>query len=317
MIEENYYSDTAFDSSQPVIQKPAPDKKTFAQRSADNHALKGNGVHCMEYSANQDIRVIETLNDDSADAKAEKNHPGHEYIFWSGFKNPRVKVAFISSFAGFTLFGTIICSVIFLFPNGFDQDWLEWVALSVGLPFLIYILGTTALRNNWIKDKNNTELSRRTGIVTFSWKKERVSYPFIEFDPTMQSIVDRTGMVSYQLVLMHRYTGQFCRNPHSRYHKWQVELDWEELQHYMDISKPLPDTATMEIVRLKDPTTKVWDEQNNRPKDYWKNLSEDDASKMVDLSEKHAQHFPFGQTREQAMILGWQASGIGEGDWQQ
>jgi len=200
---------------------------------------------------------------------------------------------------------------------GFTKEYLKGILLLFILPLLLYKLGKTALNKNWVKDKHNTILNRRTGLVSFTWARKPVSYPFAEFDATMQSVVDRTGIVRYHLILMHRYTGHFCREPGGRFDQWEVEVMWEELQHYMDISKPLPDTAQMECFRHKDPVTQAWDQQHHRPADYWKNFkTEQNARKLKEQSKPHAQRFPFGKTQQEAIILGWQPSGVGEGDWQ-
>ncbi len=313
----SYYETTAFDSSNPVPQKPAPEKQSLAQRSAETHALHGRGLRCGEYAAIQDMRAVDLLNDESPDALAQKQLPGQEYIIWRGLKNPRVKVQFITWFAGFLTIASGFTFLIAPFSHGFTQELIEGFFLFFIIPFIIYKLGKTALRKNWVKDKNNTEFNRRTGLVTFTWNRKRVSYPFAEFDPTMQSVVDRTGIVRYHLILMHRYTGQFCREPGGEYDQWRVELLWELYQQFMDIAKPLPDTAQFECFRHRDPVTKAWDERHHRPAVYWKNFKDEKAAnKLKEKSAQHAQHFPFGKTRRDAEILGWQASGVGEGDWQ-
>jgi len=317
MKHDNYYATTAFDSSNTVSQKPIPEPQTLAQRSAETHALQGHGCHCGEYAAIEDMRAVEFLNDTSSGAMADRELPGQEYIRWRGFKNPRVKVEVITTLMFYSLFGSIPFSLFAIFIFGLTIKWFEWVIFTVGVPYLIYKLGKTALRKNWVKDKHNTEINRRTGMVTFTWSRKRVSYPFTGFDPTMQSVVDRTGIVRYHLILMHRYTGQFCREPGGQYDKWRVELLWEEMQHFMDISKPLPDIPRLECFRQNDPVTKAWDKQHQRPTDYWKDMKDEDvANQLKEKSMQHAQHFPFGKTRQEAEILGWQPSGLGEGDWQ-
>jgi len=73
----------------------------------------------------------------------------------------------------------------------------------------------------------------------------------------------------------------------------------------MDIAQPLPDIPKYEAFRHKDPVTKTWDETNQRPREYWKSIYSGKATKMKEQSAQHAQHFPFGQTREQAIQMVW------------
>ncbi|MFV1985256.1 MAG: hypothetical protein ACC657_17035 [Thiohalomonadales bacterium] len=317
MNPTTYYETTAFDSSNPVAQKTAPELESlsFVEKSAKAHALSGRGLQCREYTAVQDMDVVSVLNNNSLSDIAETDPLGQEETTWRGYKNPRVKVEVITMLAAIVAVIGGSGSVLLGFIIDFDETWLYTVLIWLVFPFFIYKLGKTALKKNWVKDNHNTLINRRTGLVTFTWKRKRVSYPFAEFDPTLQSIVGRSGLVSYHLVLMHRYTGQFCREPGGEYDQWKVELYWEELQHFMDISKPLPDVPKFEAFRHKDPVTKAWDETNQRPKDYWKSIYTGKAEKMKEKSVQHAQHFPFGKTREQAISLGWQPSGIGEG-WQ-
>jgi len=85
----------------------------------------------------------------------------------------------------------------------------------------------------------------------------------------------------------------------------------------MDISKPLTDIPRLECFRDRDPITKSWDEQHHRPVDYWKKMKDEEVGNVLkEQSAQHAQQFPFGKTRREAENLGWQASGVGEGDWQ-
>jgi hypothetical protein len=234
---------------------------------------------------------------------------------WRGLKNPRVKVEVITKLTGIWIIFTAFSFLVLPFLIGFTQTLLESFIYFLIIPILIYKLGKTALRKNWVKDKNNTVLNRRTGMVTFSWLGKEVSYPFAEFDPAMQTVVDRTGMLYYHLILMHRYTGQFTREPGSQFDVWKVELYWEELQRFMDISQPLQDTPDLEFYRDHDPVTKAWDEKHHRPKNYWKDMPREKADKIKELSALHAKQYPFGTSLQDAIILGWKPSDVGEGDW--
>ncbi|MCP4746878.1 MAG: hypothetical protein GY874_12185, partial [Desulfobacteraceae bacterium] len=65
----------------------------------------------------------------------------------------------------------------------------------------------------------------------------------------------------------------------------------------------------------KDPVTAAYDKANNRPADYWKTMDMEKAKKMHDASRKAASKYPWGATHEQALNMGWEPSGVGQGDW--
>jgi hypothetical protein len=172
-----------------------------------------------------------------------------------------------------------------------------------------------ALRKNWIENKNNIIVSRRTGLVTFTWKKARVSLPFDEFDVCMPIGTRPTGSHDYYLRFVHKYSDMWFQHPTSRDNAWEVEQDWEFWQQYMDVSQPLPDIPKMEPYRSRDPVTAAWDEKHKRPKDYWKNMTLEKAEEMERSSRQAGQSYPWGMTRAEAIASGWKPSSVGEGDW--
>jgi hypothetical protein len=198
----------------------------------------------------------------------------------------------------------------------FDNRVLIFALFWPGIPFVIDKLCRLALKKNWVKDKNNIEINRRTGQVTFTRKRQRVTLPFDEFDVCMPAGTRPTGSHDYYLRFVHKYSDKWFQHPTGRNNAWEVEQDWEFWQQYMDISQPLPDIPKMEPFRDRDPVTAEWDKQHHRPKDYWKNLDMDKARDMQRRSRAAATAFPWGATREEAMASGWQPSGVGEGDWQ-
>lgn len=306
---DSYYAPTAYNSAQPRKLPPPPRILTRVQRSELNYGLSDKGVQCREFLASDDIFVIELeLNEENNKAF---NQPTHEYVIWESLKNPTVllrtvkAVAFVFAFFGF------IVSLVGLMKS--SEDFMFAFKFLFILPLIIALVCRYAILKGWVTDKHNIMLNRRTGMVMYTWEGKRVSYPFDEFDAAIQHVVGYEAQIDQYLVLVHRYTGQFCRNPYYRQERWQIEQDWEFWQQYMDISKPLPDIPSLEPFRARDPVTAEFDHKHNRPKDYWKNMSIKEANRGHDLSVAAAKAFPWGMTRDEAMrSWQWQPSGYGE-----
>jgi hypothetical protein len=117
---------------------------------------------------------------------------------------------------------------------------------------------------------------RPSGMVKFRiWREETFEAPFIEFDPYISCHVQPKGTVSYKLQLRHRYSGwqTAVAEVHST-QKVELYAHWDELQRYMDVSKPLPDIPALEPYRQLDPTTAECDAagKRQRPADFWATL---------------------------------------------
>jgi len=117
---------------------------------------------------------------------------------------------------------------------------------------------------------------RPTGkVVLRGWREETFEAPFVEFDPYISFTVNYRGPVTYNLFLVHRYTGKRTTVASvDQTRKVQLYAHWDELQRYMDVSQPLPDVPALEPYRHLDPTTAEYDAagKRGRPADYWKNL---------------------------------------------
>ena len=183
------------------------------------------------------------------------------------------------------------------------------------LPFLaVFYLSKTAIKRGWVKDKNNAILNRCTGMIEFTHKKERRQIPFDEFDPYISTGVGPNGVAHYYLRLIHRYSDAAVVNPHSRYETWEVEGDWERLQCFMDISRPLPDEPRYELLRCLDPTTIEYDRKTARPQDFWRQQDPEEVSRWADASREALRNYPWGLSRNEALAYGWQPSGYGDGE---
>jgi hypothetical protein len=316
-MSNNYYSETAF-NSRSLRSLPAPRQKSelsSTQKLIRMNLVTSRGQQCREYLSYAQLEFIELLNDSSEQNLKEMRGPGQEFQEWASVKNPRAVAEVVRNIFGFFFFGTILTAILLLVIRKFEFVAIYYSAVMVSIPYSVYFILGYGIRRNWFKDKNNIIVSRRTGLVTFTWDKERVTLPFDEFDVCMPMGTRPTGSHDYYLRFVHKYSDKWFQAPAGRDNAWEVEQDWEFWQQYMDISQPLPDIPKMEPFRDRDPVTAQWDIQHHRPKDYWKHLPMDKAETMRRQSRQAAESFPWGQTRDQALAQGWQPSGVGEGDW--
>ncbi|ASA55642.1 hypothetical protein [Vibrio gazogenes] len=125
-------------------------------------------------------------------------------------------------------------------------------------------------------------LNRETGMVTLygAGNRKIFTHPFIEFDCILASNPNHQGLLSYRLMLVHRYSNYKhgvnigslvgVNAPVAEYHRL-----WNMIQQYMDVSKPLPDIPMLEPFRHLDPTTAEYDQQTNRDPRYWRQMSDE------------------------------------------
>ncbi|ASA55638.1 hypothetical protein [Vibrio gazogenes] len=125
-------------------------------------------------------------------------------------------------------------------------------------------------------------LNRETGMVTLygAGNRKIFTHPFIEFDCILASNPNHQGLLSYRLMLVHRYSNYKhgvnigslvgVNAPVAEYHRL-----WNMIQQYMDVSKPLPDIPMLEPFRHLDPTTAEYDQQTDRDPHYWRQMSDE------------------------------------------
>ena len=293
-----YYSATAYDSLHPREVRPEQENVSFVHKSAKKYSAKGINVQSEEYLGLE--FNIETVSTDS--------------ISWSVVASP---ILFVSKvLASLLLIFGILTFLDELFTRQGEYDWVLILSLSfIILPSIFFIVILILKKKGKLKSKGKVVLNRRTGMVTFPWKGKQVNYPFDEFTVSIKHAGGYSGELMFHPFFFHRYTGQWFSSEQSYWHVWKAELYWEIIQHYMDISKPIPDIPQLEPFRSKDPVTVEWDDKHQRPQDYWKNLPIERVDEMHEASRSAAEKFPWGLTREQAMESGWIPSGVGQGDW--
>ncbi|RMG57493.1 MAG: hypothetical protein D6717_04710 [Gammaproteobacteria bacterium] len=314
-----YYAPTAYDSRRdglPPDPRTSEGGDTLLGRSVRKFALSGRGVQCREYLANAQLGIFDLLaREDDPDVKQQVDEWGGDTLTWSSLKNPAVAMETFSHvmlfFAIASIFPLSILAVIAVLEED-PHPVLFGLELAFGC-FVLYKLARLALDRGWVKDKNDTVFNRRTGMMTLTRKGKRHEIPFVELEAGMRHVLQPPSLMRYHLFLYHRPTGMFAQHPSGNEHPYQVEVEWEYMQQFMDISRPLPDVPMFEPVRHKDPVTAEHDRRTGRPERYWRDMDYEEARAMQDKSRKAAETFPWGLTREEALSVGWQPSGYGEG----
>ena len=171
--------------------------------------------------------------------------------------------------------------------------------IVVGLPGilfwvypLLHISGKFQIKKieDAMKLRKRFELNRETGMITLFKNNGSIRYckPFLEFDCILQT-VPQNGVLLYQMLLKHRYSTTKYGVPISNLMtERDILMDyyrlWNMVQQFMDISQPLPDTYYFEEYREFDPTTKAYDEKEERNPRFWRDMSDkeyqDEISKI-------------------------------------
>ena len=162
------------------------------------------------------------------------------------------------------------------------------------------------MRTGKVRHKIAAEFHRRTGMVRCLQNGHWLEPPFDEFDPCVRLRINRAEAGCF-IHLIHR-EGKALFLLATETLPWQAWWEWELLQQYMDISRPLADIPYYEKYRHLDPATAEYDKKWGRPKDFWYNMDMELADHMRMQSDKAAQSYPWGCTREEALAQGWRSS---------
>jgi hypothetical protein len=148
-------------------------------------------------------------------------------------------------------------------PNDAEEAYCYLYFL---VPLVVFFLGLLGVK--YAPDKNNIILNRRTGMVLFERKKKEI--PFAEIDGYYWAAQNPVGW-KYQLRMGHRY----------------LPLG------FGDFRMPLPDVPAFEPFRHLDPTTAAYDMEHNRPPHYWRDMTEEQVRKEINLGAKIVEKFPW------------------------
>jgi hypothetical protein len=286
----NYYAPTAFDSTniRPMPPRIPAEKFTYAVRKMRQNLIPW-GVFLKDQRVFVKSYMIHDLRKGKYDNRIGLNEAIYEL---ASFKNPWVSIDALQRLTGiFTVAGLILN-----------------IAVAIGKPHLISLTGwmfffipfTLFLLLTWLKHythyRNNYFFNRRTGMVILPKGKDRGAciFPFDEADAYICSNHNKNGFIEYSLKICHRYSTAFIVAASSEINEQACNVRWEFIQHFMDISKPVPDIPQLEPYRHLDPVTAQYDKEHNRPKDYWRNKDPKEVDKEFKEANKRGMKFPFG-----------------------
>jgi len=290
MDHDNWYADTAYDSRKKKdVPPPDPTAWQGKERALRAHPLP-IGVYCGDYRADLSKATVRELQKGLPSGRLT-----HECGEMYTMNNPKMIIATFRWLGGvFSFIGLLTIITTF---NSREESLLDWQCnIYFTIPFFIFVICHLLMKV--VPDKNNTVFNRRTGMVTIPRPGEDSPnvLPFAEFDGyyfCSQSTVN----VNYHLYLGHRFSPIGYTTGKDWVRRYRVHVEWEFLQHYMDISMPLPDIPELEPYRHLDPTTAEYGKQHNRPPHYWRDIS------MLQLEEKRKegidaiQNYPWDRLR--------------------
>jgi hypothetical protein len=155
-------------------------------------------------------------------------------------------------------------------------------------------------------------LRRDLGVLRILSKKGEIKdIPFEELEARSTTMWDGGNRAMCKLYLSHKYSkeGLIYGAPHKP--AFYVGVLWEFFQHFMDVSRPLPDVPELEPYRHLDPTTREWDKKHNRPERLWRDMPHAEYMELVEASLKVAETYPYlkpSAVKEE----NWQPAGDGK-----
>jgi len=216
---------------------------------------------------------------------------------------------FVFGFGGFVVYVFMLGlgSVFSLFTDGLSGT-VDYFVYFFTHPFMFYCFAL--LPGYWLVLKGLTyigvtdlfdpafipgsALRRDLGTLrSISKKKGITEIPFEELEARTTTMWDGGNRAMCKLYLSHKYSKEGVVYGAPNQQAWYVGVLWEFFQHFMDVSRPLPDVPQFEPYRHLDPTTKKWDEENNRPRWVWRDMSRDDYRALVEASMAAAQAYPY------------------------
>ncbi len=298
MTSDSYHTETTYDSRK---KKDVPQADPAVWKDAGERALRRHplpkGSHCGDLRFFVDKTMAQWLKEGR-----KQSLTTHEQMQIGNLRNPVFAFATLRSVA-------FVFSIIGLIASFLVEDRSELFEIEnytyFLIPLVILLIGWLGVR--YAPNKNNIVLNRRTGMVTIPQlgRKPDILLPFSECDGFYYG-VQMTAGVFYNLYLGHRFSPRGTVISETRSDKYMAYIEWEYLQQYMDISKPLPDIPELEPYRHLDPTTAEHDRKTGRPPHYWRDMDLDQVAWEQKKGIEVAKNFHWGMSREQALTSGWQ-----------
>ena len=334
------YADTAFTGiMEPKSLPPS------VKRGLSASTVMPNGTRCHEYLAvDSNASRLEWRNSEFSRPlkhreglmmerllKRDKVELPRGMVFynWLGMASTWVKLFrvlfMVLSWLVLVLGGLVAVPIVWvkLGPFGLD-DIIDVIKVFLVVPtlYLIFRVIDNLELGTWLDPdpKPNVIFRRDLGIaVLHRWfRKKPMTVPFTEIQGINRQVPYNNVTPGYKFVIGHKHS----KIKHDGIEKpsvmidgfWMNIIEWEIIQHYMDVTRPLPDIPRFEPYRHLDPVTKAWDEQHQRPRWLWRDMDPEEYSKLGTASFKAAMAYPFDRFRDPdpENVKEWKPAGDGK-----
>lgn len=165
-------------------------------------------------------------------------------------------------------------SHIFGWANLFHQILWFFIGIPIGL-----IAGQIAKPfRHWSGEASGLNRTNGMWVIPVT-KKQSIHLPFVECYPYIQTRATATGAVT-DLWCVHVKTGKKYAVSHNL-DRFAAFLLQAHIRHFMDVSRPLPDTPDFEWWRPYDPITAEHDKQTGRDPRYWRDMPFDEFAEKI------------------------------------
>lgn len=342
------YADTAFrgemESDEVWPTSSSPSGCTALPNNTQCHeylALDVHRINLAQHKKNhfEKASIGQALFDAKAEDSDTTTKPAVYKFYNFGFAFSLIG-AYIMAMGGYVAVIGFFASIFTFVVMAFDE-WTSWsqelmemlpaVLLYVGLPLAVWIIFKFLTDKELLLRFNPTPkirlaLRRDTGMVEFKKKGEFIAVPFSEVMGMTRNVTGSDGVQRLHLHLNHKHSslsegldsGWGALDAYTAQERWIYHLRWELYRHYMDVTRPLPDIPEFEPYRHLDPTTREWDKQHGRPKDYWLNMDQETYEAMVDAAGIKAKTYPYDDPDMTDMIemFRWVTPGDGKAWYQ-
>lgn len=314
-MTERAYAETAYRGDDPV-----PRRREGERTIPRSEEIPYRGVECGEFVAPCDDEDHRLLTSDKPKYRwGRKLSRKARGVIWAGADNINMFVYLAHFFCFFVGFAVLISIAL----GAVIRPEFQMLTSSESIPFyafgsgaiLLGVLLRKLLWSGWLPLGSMLVFDRASGMLRDRTWGKVTSYPFRDFVPVINQVFVQAGGVSYRLLLVHRHEKLFFACPgtlSSARESWKVFLEWEYIQQYMDITKPIPDIPDLECLRQDDPVTRAWDAKHHRPADFWAGMSEGRFRGLQRRAARAARRFPWGADRGSVLVCRWQPSAYGE-----
>lgn len=334
------YADTAFTGEMEPKSVPPRVKRRFSAST-----VMPNGTRCHEYLAldthPDDFEWInakhtdrpkhrEGLRMERLRARDKVEFPRGLVVYnWASMPTTWIQffraLFMVGSWMMLVLGGLIAVPIVWIKLGPFEiKDIIEIVVVFLVVPtlYLIFRIIDDLELATWLDpDPRARVIFRRDlGVVVLHrwFRKTPLVVPFSEVQGVNQLVAVNNVSSGYILSVRHK---------HSKVQQWATQkigvlpdgfwlciLDWEIIQHYMDVTRPLPDVPHFEPFRHLDPVTKTWDEEHQRPRWLWRDMNPEEYLQLALASSKAAQAYPFDLLHDPDpdKVKAWKPAGDGK-----